>query len=141
MATSPSAPTRDLRMDREETPTERTFRSVGIITAARSALLRSQVHTVIREKRALVLDLSDVTFLDGSGRGGLVSLWVAAQRDACELRIVSLSPRVKELLPLASLDKLFRTSRFLDTQVFSPGGLTRRVTSFYAATKRENSSV
>jgi anti-anti-sigma factor len=56
--------------------------------------------------------------VDSSGLGALVSLWVSSQKSGCELKLVSLNQRVKELLHLTSLDKLFATSRFPNTPSF-----------------------
>jgi len=73
---------------------------------------------VIPETKTIVLDLSNVTYMDSSGLGALVGIWVSARKDGCELKLVSISQRVKELLHLTSLDKVFATSRFPNTPSF-----------------------
>jgi len=70
------------------------------------------VRDVIPEKKDIVLDLSEVSYMDSSGLGALVAVWVSAKRGGCEVTLKSLSQRVKELLRLTSLDKVFATSRF-----------------------------
>ena len=56
----------------------------------------------------IVIDLSDVTFLDSLGLGTLVGLKVSAINEGyCTLKLVNLSPRVQELLRLTNLTKLF----------------------------------
>ena len=58
----------------------------------------------------IVLDLTDVSYLDSSGLGTLVGLKVSVLREGyCILELVNLSPRVKELLRLSNLTNLFST--------------------------------
>jgi anti-anti-sigma factor len=118
MAANPIDPVPELRLDTEETATETIFRCIGRITSATAAQLQSTVRKAISEKKSTVLDLSQVTFMDSSGLGALVRLYVSAKTSGREMKLVSLSPRVKELLHLTSLDKLFAVSQFPDTPAF-----------------------
>jgi anti-anti-sigma regulatory factor len=47
-----------------------------------------------------------------------VGLWTSARKAGCELKLISLTDRVKELLHLTSLDKVFASSRFPDQPSF-----------------------
>jgi anti-sigma B factor antagonist len=118
MAANPSLPTPDLQIDTETTPAETIFRCTGRITSSTSHLLQGEVRKAISGKKNVVLDLSSVTYMDSSGLGSLVSLWTSAKKAGCEMQLISLSQRVKELLHLTSLDKLFSTTRFPDTPAF-----------------------
>ena len=118
MAAEPHIPTPELHIETERNPTETIFRCVGRITSSTAFLLQNTVRRVIPEKKTIVVDLSQVSYVDSSGLGTLVGLWVSARRDGCELKLISLSQRVKELLHLTSLDKVFETSRFPDTPSF-----------------------
>ena len=118
MGANPAVPTPDLQFDTEETQTETIFHCVGKITSSTSSLLQSTVRKLIPEKKTIVLDLSKVNYMDSSGLGALVGIWVSAKREGCDLKLVSLSQRVKELLRLTHLDKLFAASRFPDTPSF-----------------------
>jgi len=118
MAVNPVVPTPELQLDTETTPTETIFHCVGRLTSSTSSLLQTAVRKLIPEKKTIVLDLSGVTYMDSSGVGALVSVWVSAKRGGCELKLISLSDRVKELLRLTNLDKLLATSRFPDTPSF-----------------------
>ena len=56
----------------------------------------------------IVIDLSDVTFLDSLGLGTLVGLKVSALNEGyCTLKLENVGPRVQELLKLTNLTKLF----------------------------------
>ena len=118
MGTNPVVSTPELQIDTEKTQTETVFRCAGKITSSTSSLLQSTVRRVLPEKKTIVLDLSKVTYMDSSGLGALVSVWVSAKRDGCQLKLVSISQCVKELLHLTNLDKLFAASRFPDTPSF-----------------------
>lgn len=118
MAANQFVPSPELQFDTEQTTTETIFHFTGRITSSTTSLLRSAVRAVIPQKRTIVLDLSMVSYVDSSGLGTLVSLWVSAQKAGCELKLISLSQRVKELLHLTSLDKLFATTRFPNTPSF-----------------------
>jgi anti-anti-sigma factor len=118
MAANPIDLTPELQFDTERSAREITFRCIGRITSSTSSLLQEAVRNVIPEKKDIVLDLSNVAYMDSSGLGALVSVWVSAKKAGCEVRLISLSQRVKELLHLTSLDKVFATSRFPDRPSF-----------------------
>jgi len=118
MGANPVVSTSELQIDTEKTQAETVFRCAGKITSSTSSLLQSTVRKVLPEKKTIVLDLSKVTYMDSSGLGALVSVWVSAKRNGCQLKLVSISQRVKELLHLTNLDKLFAASRFPDTPSF-----------------------
>jgi anti-anti-sigma factor len=51
----------------------------------------------------VVLDFTGVNYLDSSGLGMIVGLLVSAKRSGCKLRLVNLSPRVKEIFTMTRL--------------------------------------
>jgi anti-anti-sigma factor len=70
--------------------------------------LREIVKPLIAEGGSIVLDLTDVNFMDSLGLGTLVGLKVSALHQGyCTLTVVNLTPRVQELLKLTNLTKLF----------------------------------
>jgi anti-anti-sigma factor len=59
-------------------------------------------------RRRIVIDCSNLQFLDSSGLGALVGLKVSAiNKGMVQLELVKLSPRVSELLKLTSLTDWF----------------------------------
>jgi anti-anti-sigma factor len=118
MAANPVTPIPELHVETETTPTGTTFHFTGRIVSSTSSILRDAVGKVIPEKKDIVLDLSKVSYVDSAGLGTLVGVWVSAKRGECDLKLVSLTDRIKELLRLTNLDKLFATSRFPDTPSF-----------------------
>jgi anti-anti-sigma factor len=80
----------------------------GRVTSETASQLKEVVKPLIPLGGRIALDLTDVGFMDSSGLGSPVGLKVSALREGyCTLTLVSLSPRVKELLRLSNLTQLF----------------------------------
>jgi len=80
----------------------------GRVVAGTSDELKQLVKPLIPKCREIVLDLSDVDYVDSTGLGTLVGLKVSAASAAyCSLEFVNLSQRVKELFKLTKLGQLF----------------------------------
>jgi anti-anti-sigma factor len=45
--------------------------------------------------------------MDSSGLGAIVGLYISSKRANCELQLINLSPRVRELLSMSNLVSLF----------------------------------
>jgi anti-sigma B factor antagonist len=118
MAANPVVPSSELHLDTERTETETIIRCSGRIISSTSDVLREAVRSAIPQNRTIVLDLSSVNYMDSSGLGALVGAWTSARRAGRELKLISLSQRVKELLHLTALDKVFAASRFPDNPSF-----------------------
>jgi len=56
---------------------------------------------------ALILDLSEVPFVDSSALGAFVQVYVSCQKSNRRLALVGLNHRVRGLLQISSLDLLF----------------------------------
>jgi anti-anti-sigma factor len=80
----------------------------GKVVSETSGQVKEVVKPLIPLGGHIVLDLTDVSYLDSSGLGTLVGLKVSALKEGyCKLELVNLSPRVKELLRLSNLTQLF----------------------------------
>jgi anti-anti-sigma factor len=80
----------------------------GKVTSETAGQLKEVVKPLIPLGGRIVLDLTDLSYMDSSGLGALVGLKVSALREGyCKLELVNLSPRVKELLRLSNLTQLF----------------------------------
>jgi anti-sigma B factor antagonist len=105
-----------LKLSLEEGAEEAIVYCSGKITAESAETFQSEIRDhVIPMTRGkgvafttrIVLDLSNVTFVDSTGLGALFSLWSAAQSKSCELEIVNLNPRVEKLVGMTRLDQIF----------------------------------
>lgn len=80
----------------------------GRLVSENSSQIKELVKPLIPQGGRIVLDLTDLAYLDSSGLGTLVGLKVSAAKEGyCRLELMNLSPRVKELLRLSNLTQLF----------------------------------
>jgi anti-sigma B factor antagonist len=56
----------------------------------------------------LIIDLSEVPFVDSAGLGALVGVLVSAQKENREVAFVGANPRVKALMDMTKVSQLFR---------------------------------
>jgi anti-sigma B factor antagonist len=104
MAANP-LPTAGLTLVTEKTPAGTTVRCSGRITMENADELRTPARKLIAEGKYLALDFSDVSYLDSSGLGMIVGLYISAKTAGCQLKLINLSPRVKEIFTLTRLDE------------------------------------
>jgi anti-anti-sigma factor len=82
-------------------------RCTGRLTNETSPLLKAEAKALLLDKRRVVLDLTDLSYMDSSGLGALVGIYVSARAAKCELELMNLSPRIRELLGMANLLSVF----------------------------------
>jgi anti-sigma B factor antagonist len=82
-------------------------RCTGRLTAETSPLLKTEVKALLPNKRRVILDLTELGYMDSSGLGALVAIYISAKSAKCELQLLNLSPRIRELLSLANLLSVF----------------------------------
>lgn len=102
-----STPTPELAFTIEKNKDATTVRGAGKITSATADYFQSTIRGVIPVSKHLVLDLAEVEYIDSSGLGALVSVYLAAGKAHCELEMVNQKPRVRDLLKLTKLSTIF----------------------------------
>lgn len=85
---------------------ETTVVCTGKIVSDTTMLLTSTVQPLIPESKRVLLDLTHVDYMDSSGMGALIRLWVSMKRADCELKVVNLNERIKDLLRISNLLKV-----------------------------------
>jgi anti-anti-sigma factor len=83
------------------------IRCAGRLTSEHTAQLREEFMRVLPGTKRIVLDLSDLRHVDSTGLGSLVRLYVSAKSANCDLQLVNLSQRVRNLLGLTNLLSMF----------------------------------
>jgi len=83
------------------------MKCVGRLTSENAPVLKGQVKSMIPVEKRIVLDLTDLTGMDSSGLGAIVALYVSARHAKCELQLVNLSKKVRDLLGLSNLLGVF----------------------------------
>ena len=69
--------------------------------------LRQTVKPLISQTKCLVLDLTDLAHMDSSGLGALVGLYVSAKTAGCQLQLINLNQRIRQLLGMTHLLSAF----------------------------------
>ena len=59
------------------------------------------------QTKRIVLDLTDLTHMDSMGLGTLVRLYVSARAAGCDLELVNLGKRIRQLLGMTNLMSFF----------------------------------
>jgi len=80
----------------------------GDIDLHRSAELQQElIELTERATDRMVLDLSEVPYMDSSGVASLVKLLAHVRRKKCELKLCSLTDRVRSMFEITRLDSVF----------------------------------
>ncbi len=106
MAANP-IPVPELTFEIVKSPPEIFVRCNGRIVSATAQDLRGTVRDLIPGTKRVVLDLTNVSYMDSSGLGAIVSIYLTAKRQDCELKLINLNQRLKELFRLTKLAKIF----------------------------------
>jgi NitT/TauT family transport system ATP-binding protein len=107
VVTANSVPTAELDLTAEKTATEMVVHCTGRITSSTSGLLQSTLRGLMAETDVILLDLTDVSYMDSSGLGALVGLYLSAKRAQCTLKLINLNQRLKELFCITRLAQVF----------------------------------
>jgi anti-anti-sigma factor len=82
---------------------------IGWLTADVAAEFKQEVRALIPQTERLVLDLNEVAFMDSSGLGAIISIYVTAKKTPCELQLINLSKKVRDLLGMTNLLSVFES--------------------------------
>ena len=69
--------------------------------------LRSEVKGLFPHTKRVILDLTNVTQMDSMGLGAIVSLYASAKAAGCDLKLINLSKRVREIFRVTNLLSVF----------------------------------
>ncbi len=110
----------DLRMPQEPLQVEdisgtsegrRVLRLTGPITISNFFEFQSLIRG--NTSRHLILDLTQVPYIDSAGIGALVGAYVNHQKDGRSLALVGVTPRVRDALKVTRVEQFFQ---FYETQ-------------------------
>jgi anti-sigma B factor antagonist len=83
------------------------IRCKGKLTAGYTELLHAEVKPHLARAQRVVLDLTNLTYMDSMGLGAIASLYVSARTAGCRLELVNLSKRIRELFSITNMLSLF----------------------------------
>ena len=105
--TPTEAPNSFLTINTERAEDESVVHCRGTLVSGACSYLHKEVYPLISDSKRIVLDLADVQWVDSMGLGALVRLHVVAQKNGCQLRVVNVNKRVKDLLTMTNLLGVF----------------------------------
>jgi anti-sigma B factor antagonist len=89
-------------------PTIKVIAPQGILDSTKAIDFRSQIDLSLNEGAKIILvDFSDVTFMDSSGLGALVLALKSIRGAGLKMFICSINEQVKMLFELTSMDRVF----------------------------------
>ena len=80
-----------------------------LVAGAEVEALRAHVAWILRDRRAIVLHLADVVFIDSSGLGTMVRTLTSTRQVRGDLKLCDVPEHVLKVLQLSHLTKLFET--------------------------------
>jgi anti-sigma B factor antagonist len=73
-----------------------------------SVVLRDTIREILgKGNKKILLNLGDVTYIDSSGIGELVSAFTAVRKEGGELKLLNLTKKVHDLLQITKLYTVF----------------------------------
>ncbi|MGA7623828.1 MAG: STAS domain-containing protein [Candidatus Acidiferrales bacterium] len=106
-------PTDSFRYEVEQSPNDEqgnkvtTIKCHGRLISENTNEIKEVVKPLLPLGGRIVIDLSDLNYLDSSGLGALVALKASAiKQGMCILQLVNVAPRVLELMRLTNLAQL-----------------------------------
>ena len=110
MATNP-VPASDLNLTTDNTATEIIVHCTGKITSNTIQSLKATIKPLFLENKTVALDLTNVSYLDSSGLGAIVGLYVSAKTAKSQLQLINLNERLKELFSITRLGQFLTEGR------------------------------
>jgi anti-sigma B factor antagonist len=112
MAVNPVNRAPELKLETEKKNSETTIRATGRIVLTTSATLENTLRDLIAEGKRVVLDVTNVDYIDSAGLGALVSVYMHARRTKCDLEIANPKQRIRDLFNRSGLASVFEGRSF-----------------------------
>jgi anti-sigma B factor antagonist len=79
-----------------------------IVLGEESSALRERVKTLLAENRKkIVLNMGQVSYIDSAGLGALVAAYTSAKNQGAQLKLVNLGSKFREVLQVTKLLTVF----------------------------------
>jgi anti-sigma B factor antagonist len=103
----PGGPSSRCKIRIQATPESTLVICSGRLTADVAAEFKQEVRALIPKTKRLVLDLGEVVFMDSSGLGAIIAAYVSAKNARCELQLLNVSKKIRDLLGMTKLLAVF----------------------------------
>jgi len=102
-----AAVARTLTLDVEQKANQAIVHCHGRLVNETGNILYAKVRELIPDNRCIVLDLTDLNFIDSMGLGTLVRIYVSSKSAGVTLQLVNLGKQIRELLGITNLMTIF----------------------------------
>ena len=102
-----AAPVRTLSLDVEHKGSTVIVHCKGSLAAGMGEPLNQRIRELLPDHKCIVLDLTDLKYVDSMGLGSLVRLYVSVKGAGGRLELVNLGKQIRELLGITNLLSLF----------------------------------
>ncbi len=75
----------------------------GRLVAGVTDVLYREVRPLFPDAKRIVLDLKELTYLDSTGLGTILRLYVSAKTQGCSLELANIGARVRQILGITNL--------------------------------------
>jgi len=113
----PSTPTSRFKLRIQATPESTLVICSGKLTVDVAAEFKQEIRALIPQTKRIVLDLNEVGFIDSSGLGAIIGVYVTAKKATCELQLTNLSKKVRELLGMTNVLSVFESAGQFGTRM------------------------
>jgi anti-anti-sigma factor len=96
-----------LTLDIDRAGSVAVVRCRGKLVGGVTDFLYFEVSQLIPGAKRIVLDLTDLTHMDSMGLGTVVRLYVSARSAGCDLELINLGKRIRQLLGVTNLLSVF----------------------------------
>jgi anti-sigma B factor antagonist len=83
------------------------LRCTGKLVAGETEILQTEVRSLFPVSKRIVLDLTGLSYMDSSGLGSIIGLYVSAKSGGAQLEVINLSARVRQLFSITNVLSLF----------------------------------
>jgi anti-anti-sigma factor len=106
-AETPGSPLHQLKIKCYSLEDAMVVECAGRLTMEYAQDLKTEVKPLIAVHKWIILDLGEVAFMDSSGVGTLVGLYISAKNAGCKLEVCNMSKAVRDLLGMSHLLSVF----------------------------------
>ena len=107
MSIEPDAPTAPLSLRIYAQGDATVVECSGRLISGGTDQLRREVKGLFPHTKRVILDLTNVIQMDSMGLGAVVSLYASAKAAGCDLKLINLSKRVREIFRVTNLLSVF----------------------------------
>ncbi|HYL12095.1 MAG TPA: STAS domain-containing protein [Terriglobales bacterium] len=78
-----------------------------IVFGDEASALRAELKKILNTSKKIVLDLSEVSYIDSGGLGTLVGVYSSARSTGADIKLAGLGQRVRDVLQITKLVTVF----------------------------------